>query len=220
MMAAPTSPAPSAATGARSRQAALLLHGIARADRDWLLRELASGQRRLLEALLAELHALGVPPSPEWIDELLLPRSATSAAPGAALPSGTKADAPAEPGPLPLAALPADAVALVLRGEPDALVARALRGGDSAWRLAVLRRLGAARRRRLGGASAQATGSRPGGGDRLDAALGAALRQRCHEVLSAGRAGLPKGPAARLAGSLRRLARFHHDADVSSRSTP
>jgi hypothetical protein len=218
-MAAPTSLAPCAATGTRSRQAALLLHGLANADRDWLLGELASGQRRLLEALLAELHALGVPASPEWIDELLLPRSTTPGTAGAPSPKVATAEAPAEPDALPPDALPAEAVAGVLRDEPDALVARAVRDGAADWRHAVLRRLGAARRRRLGAATAEATGTRQGGGERLDAALASALRQRCRDVHSAGRASLPAGPAARLAGSLRRLARFRNDADVSSRST-
>jgi hypothetical protein len=218
-MAAPTSLAPSAAAGPRSRQAALLLHGIASADRDWLLGELASGQRDVLEALLAELHALGVPPSPEWIDELLLPRPTTPATAGATSPKVTKAEATTERDALPPDALPAETVAGILRDEPDALVARALRDGAPDWRRAVLRRLGAARRRRLGAATAEVTSTRQGGCERLDAALASALRQRCRDVQSAGRVGLPAGPAARLAGSLRRLARFRNDADVSSGST-
>lgn len=46
----------------RGRFAALRLHGLAEADRAWLIARLAPAQQRRVRGWLAELRALGVPP--------------------------------------------------------------------------------------------------------------------------------------------------------------
>lgn len=65
------------------RRAALALHGMGDADRDWMLASVAPAHRRLLEPLLAELHALGIARDPRLLDPI---EESTPAAP-AALPS-------------------------------------------------------------------------------------------------------------------------------------
>ena len=47
-----------------TRQVALILHGLADADRAWLLGRLSPAQASMLEPLLAELRELGVPTDP------------------------------------------------------------------------------------------------------------------------------------------------------------
>ena len=48
-----------------ARQVALILHGLADADRAWLLGRLPPAQVGMLEPLLAELRELGIPADPE-----------------------------------------------------------------------------------------------------------------------------------------------------------
>ena len=49
------------APSASARRAALLLHAMAPADRDWLLASLSPSQRERLQDLLRELRGLGIP---------------------------------------------------------------------------------------------------------------------------------------------------------------
>lgn len=49
-------------TPAGLRRAALALHALGTADRDWLLQRLATPQQQALATLLAELQELGIPP--------------------------------------------------------------------------------------------------------------------------------------------------------------
>lgn len=62
------------------RRAALAVHAMSAADRDWLLRELPLPLRSLLQPLLAELHAIGIPQDPALL------RDATLAAPAVTAP--------------------------------------------------------------------------------------------------------------------------------------
>lgn len=224
MKALPNLASAAADPAAGSRQAALLLHGIGAADRAWLLGELAAGQRRLLETLLAELHALGLPPSPELIDELLSPQPPASRQPADAINATDAAvaaavAAPSANDPLPLEALPAELVAAVLRLEPDALVTRLLGDAPAPWRQAVLRRLGAARRGRLLAVAARGDVAAAPGGERLAAALAAALRERCRAASVATPTPRAVHPGTRLTGLLRRLAR-PAGADASTHRRP
>ncbi|MCC2673420.1 MAG: hypothetical protein K0R58_367 [Ramlibacter sp.] len=57
------------------RRAALAVHAMSPVDQDWLLRELPLPHRSLLQPLLAELHAIGIPQDPALL------RDATRAAP-------------------------------------------------------------------------------------------------------------------------------------------
>lgn len=50
------------------RQAALVLHALADADRAWVLASLPEAQRGLLQPLLAELHQLGIPREQAFLD--------------------------------------------------------------------------------------------------------------------------------------------------------
>ncbi|WP_374351382.1 hypothetical protein [Chitinimonas sp.] len=56
---------------ADSQQAALLLHGLAPSDRDWLLNQLDPAMQAELNAHLQELQALGIPADPALIDAAL-----------------------------------------------------------------------------------------------------------------------------------------------------
>jgi hypothetical protein len=99
---------------AGERHAALALHSMAAADRDWMLQQLGAERRAVIERLLAELRELGVAAQPQRLaDECdVLP------APGAGLP-------PREA----LRQLPADVLHQLLRREPDRLIADVLQLG-------------------------------------------------------------------------------------------
>lgn len=92
-----------------ARRAALLLHAMAEPDRRWLLDALPASQRSLLEALLEELVAMGVPVDQAWVDDAV-------------------ANAPASPH-------SGNAAAMVhaLCEEPDRLIAQVLRCGPWPW---------------------------------------------------------------------------------------
>jgi len=52
------------------RRTALALHGLATADREWLLAQLPATERDGLDTLLRELRELGIPPEPLPVDVL------------------------------------------------------------------------------------------------------------------------------------------------------
>ena len=124
-----------------SRSAALALHALVRADREWLLERLEPLQRRSIEELLAELEQLRIPP-----DRQLLQRALTAAravAPGATARSRFDA-------------LPVERVHALLRDEPAGLVSRVLAAHRWSWTEALMARFDAAMRRRLGEAARDA----------------------------------------------------------------
>lgn len=93
------------------KQAALVLHGLGPADRDWLLAQLPSHQHQALHEALAELQALGIP------RDAALTRTAAAAA------RPEPDDAP-EPEGIDAASL--DALASVLDGRPAGVVRAAV----------------------------------------------------------------------------------------------
>lgn len=107
-----------------SRHAALLLHAMGPADRQWLLDALTAERRARVEPLLQELRELGIPAD----EELLRPVLAIAA--------------PRESGPLArlerLSASEATALAQALLLEPRPLAARLLAMRDWPWKQAVL----------------------------------------------------------------------------------
>ncbi|MCG2594951.1 hypothetical protein LZ009_19405 [Ramlibacter sp. XY19] len=118
------------------RRAALHLHAMQPADRDWLLRNLAPQRRARLEVLLRELHTLGIPCDME------LPHQEETTARREEGPSVTVA---AER----LALMPAgtvDWLAARLHAEPPEVTALLLSGRQWPWRQALLERLDGARR--------------------------------------------------------------------------
>lgn len=148
-----------------ARQAALLMHTLADADRRWMLGQLDPAARAEAEQLLVELATLGVPTDPALLDAVLTraPRNGTGNGNGNGARSGTTAatSTSAAGSDLPLdrlahATVP-EMVAL-LQNEPDALIACLLKEAHHAdwpWRTGLLDRLGPARRRRIGGLLAE-----------------------------------------------------------------
>jgi hypothetical protein len=111
---------------AGERHAALALHGMAAADRDWMLQQLGAERRALIEGLLAELRELGVAAEPQWLADGCgaRPRAGTGLSPREALRQ-----------------LPADVLHQLLRGEPDRLIADVLQLGPFAEQAELTRLL-------------------------------------------------------------------------------
>ncbi len=63
-------------TESNARRAALTVHALPPAEREWLLAQLGDGHRTRLQALLAELASLGIPQDPQVV------RQALAAVPG------------------------------------------------------------------------------------------------------------------------------------------
>lgn len=145
------------------RRAALLVHAMPAADRDWLLGTLASHHRVQLELLLEELRALEIPPDAALLREIV-----------EAAPAGP-ADAQAR-----LARLaPREVAKLVhlLRDEPPQLVATLLAAQPWPWKGAVLAALGE-----------RATQARPQQAAALHQALCESVLRRLQDCPSAARA--------------------------------
>jgi len=189
--------APSAIeTGPSRRRAALLLHSIVPADRQWLLDRLPPAQRSAIQALLDELTALGLPVDSELVRSAL-------AEPAAVPLDDTTA----------LRAASGQRIAQLLVDEPDRLIARVLRCGPWPWQEAVLIHIGASRRRRvvehLGPVAANEAFQRKP----LDQALLRTLLERSRAL--DGGAGSPSDDAVQrpgLGGALRRMAGWAREA--------
>lgn len=127
------------------RNAALLLHAMPADDRGWLLAQLLPGERQGLEALLAELQALGMPAD----RSLLAALSDDPARPPAnelqsATSGGQMRLALSSPDPRTMAC-----IAAIVSSEPPALIAMLLDIADWPWHAAVLARLDGVRRRKV-----------------------------------------------------------------------
>ena len=121
------------------RQAALVLHGLADADRAWMLSQLAPEQAVQVGALLAELRELGLPNDPSFATQAL----------GAEQLAAMRVQPPAAPqGPAEAvrAAAP-DRMLRVLEGECPGFVAILLASDDWPWRAAFFASLSPARMR-------------------------------------------------------------------------
>lgn len=121
-------------SGSPWHQSALLLHAMADSDRHWLLQRLDQTERQRLQTLLDELTALGIPS-----DEKILKQSLDCA-------GGGNSDAARHDTALRRLLLAApESLAMLLKAEPDGLIARLLPVHDWPWRDELLARLGSVR---------------------------------------------------------------------------
>jgi len=122
-------------TPAGLRRAALALHALGQADRDWLLEQLPPQPRQTLGGLLAELTELGIAPDVEVIRAALSekpPEPSLSAHEARALCLVLSEEAPAVRS-LLLAALSAPEREVVLQHWPHELVARPTAVAGPGW---------------------------------------------------------------------------------------
>lgn len=154
--------------GVPERRAALLVHALPPADREWLLESLPADQKASLASLLQELQDMNVPPDAQWLQTLLQPADGEEAAHapfpfpavsaasayGAGLSAaepplaspGAAAPRQSTPAPARLMSLgPAGVAALarLLGQEPLPLAVRFLRLHDWPWRDKLLAQMGA-----------------------------------------------------------------------------
>jgi len=137
-----------------ARHAALLLHAMAAADRDWMLDALPQQERAELIPLLAELEALGIERDPTLIDAVTsdegLAATPTQAAEGVS--GGERPTAVSDEAMLwSLDPQEVSALAELLRIEPAGLVAEFLAVANWPWRDALLANLEPVQRRKIDG---------------------------------------------------------------------
>lgn len=106
------------------RQSALLLHGLADFDREWILAQLAEDQRDQLNNHLAELRELGLPAESSLTEALLAERASHAASPGQSLRSASP-----------------EQVLQLLKPEPASLCASVLAIESWPWQTTVYDRL-------------------------------------------------------------------------------
>lgn len=145
------------ATAPRSsmRRAALMVHGLPTADRNWLLTQLPTSERERLQSLLAELTVLAIPADRRELDAFLgelsdesLFSPAASLAGTGSLPQMAKNDDDAAQR-AALSQLNSESVAGKLKDEPDGLIVQLLGLTDRPWKLALLARLDSHHRDRI-----------------------------------------------------------------------
>ena len=127
---------PSAEAGpesANARSAALMVHGLGAGDRQWVLQQLPQKQLAVLEPLLAELVALGLPEDANLVREVL--------------GEGTAPGAPKAQEPCALMQAAARDLVQTLRDEHPNLIAVLLCGRQWPWHAEFLALLPPARRR-------------------------------------------------------------------------
>lgn len=139
-----------------ARHAALLLHAMAQADREWVLDALPPAQRQPLTALLAELEALGIERDPGLVAE------ATAHAASAATAAAQRIDDAWLETPMSdeamlqqLSAARVEILAKQLQSEPAGLVAALLRAATWSWHGTLLQALEPVQRRRVEAALAE-----------------------------------------------------------------
>lgn len=145
-------PPSSEARGAR--HAALLLHAMAPADRNWMLDALPQEERADLVPLLAELEALGIERDPALIDAATSGdgfAAPAAVSPGHGLAHGAQSPLPASDEAM-LQALDDEqvsALAEILRIEPVGLIAEWLKLVDWSWHASFLQALEHVQRRKI-----------------------------------------------------------------------
>jgi hypothetical protein len=151
------------------RQAALVLHGLADADRAWMLGQLPPEQAAPVGELLAELRELGIPHDPAFASQALAsdPVHAIRARPAAA------ANDPAAR----MRAASVEQVQRAVEGESQGFVAVLLVAGDWPWYRDFLAAQEPARMRAL----VDLVRGQPGG-PRLRAQVVAAVAQRVRDI--------------------------------------
>lgn len=178
------------------RHAAMVLHGLGEADREWTLSRLPQERASELRSLLEELHELGMPVDPDLIKQAVH-RSEPLAPPES--PAQSKA------GQVNAAidGARADRMLSLLRGEPDRLVALVVSSSGWSWRQSFLAHLGPHRAERIRdmGLSMRAPSA-------LRAAVLQALAERLQHGSDEHTGGEASGAARRwsLAGLRRRMA--------------
>lgn len=115
------------------RQAALVLHGLAPADREWMLSRLPDDRADDLRVLLQELQEIGIPAEPALIRSAIEPRT------GGDDRRGLRGIAEAG----------ADEIYSILCNEPDPLIATVMSSSAWPWAEGLLARLGPARAQRI-----------------------------------------------------------------------
>jgi len=173
------------------RQVALMLHGLADADRTWLLGRLGPAQVDVLEPLLAELRELGIPADPALAAQALEPVAARG---DAEMHSITQT--------IGACALPQ--LQLALADEPQGVIAAVLMAGNWPWQDAFLAAQEPAKARAI----KELMQSHRGG-----AALHRALLRSLAERLGGKRA-IPAAPRAGWTGFVRRV------GNLATRSAP
>jgi hypothetical protein len=113
------------------RRAALVLHGLTPADREWVLERLPPSSCEELQPLLDELASLGMPGDPELIRSAL--QRVADGAQGV------------EPAFAVIAHASSEHVYDILVDEPDRLIAIVMSSSNWPWRDALLSRIDAAR---------------------------------------------------------------------------
>lgn len=165
-MSGANNPAQSHAPSAGARQAALLLHGVDPRERNLLLAELQPHERDSLQGLLEELRTLGLPRSPELVQQCL---SASAPQP----PTPRASDLAGSQG---LGSMSGRAVGLLVKDEPEEIAVCALRLMGARKRAQALRRFDVPRRRRI--QRSAATSSEVGRGTFRDRAVRDGLLER------------------------------------------
>jgi hypothetical protein len=132
--------------GTPVRRAALLLHAMAPADRNWVLRQLPPGGHDRLRELLRELAELGIPRDAALLKHFAVaPVARDTTRQVEALPYELSGAAPAET----IAAADPARLAVILGGEPVELLALLLSARDWPWRTAFLGHLGPLKARQI-----------------------------------------------------------------------
>ena len=144
-----------------SRQAALTLHALPAAERNWVLERLEPQERQLMQSHLDELAALGIPADQRLVDEALN-KARAAAAPRAVIAGAS-----------------AMTMQTLLSAEPAGLVARVLALGDWPWARELMAGLAAQRREEVQSSREQAQVPRP----QLDEWLLDELERRVQAVL-------------------------------------
>lgn len=168
------------------RRAALMVHALAGADREWLLEQLPREQRERLQPLLADLQALGIPADAALLQQVI------------AAPAPERAPAPQPPS---LENADAAALGRALQDEPARLVAQLLHARAWPWHDELLAQMPPLKRRRVEEALAALQGA-PAAPLALQEAMVGAVLRRMPAAMPARRL-----PATRWHGVLRWLRR-------------
>lgn len=129
------------------RKAALLLHSVSLADRQWLLGRMDTSQRAQLSSLIEEIDALGIPADRTLLHDVLeLPRGLTDSL---VEPENTERLDDLEHLLRVIDAAAPAWLAQILRDEPVELIASLLEMHEWSWRHAMLGQLGVVKRRQI-----------------------------------------------------------------------
>ncbi|HVE52859.1 MAG TPA: hypothetical protein VNB23_05705 [Ramlibacter sp.] len=146
----------------QGRRAALMVHALAAADRQWLLEQLGTQERTQLQGMLSELQVLGIPASRSLVHDALAAAATASPAltpirtrpapvpivqPTVEAAETAAADSPFQQHCAALRAFSVEPLVAVLQHEPTHLIAHLLRIEEWPWRQRFLEHLGETRRR-------------------------------------------------------------------------